>query len=445
MKISALTPYALWFSVTITVLAGCNGGALTSTGAPSQGTRQSAPRSAFPEQIQEAVSHYYVVNLGTLGGKISGAEGINNRGWISGYAFRRGDNVYRATLWASGRKSDLGTLGGPNSDVPFPVKNDRGVIAGLSEVSQTDPYAEDFCGTGTSHICLGFRWRNGVMTPLPTLGGNNGQANGVNNHGQVVGYTETNTQDPSCQAPQVFNYYGAIWQPNGRVQSLPPAAGDSISAALAANDSGQLVGASGICASPGYSTAVHALLWQAGSTIDLGNLGGTLDNGATAINAAGKIVGVSGVAGNATFHAFLWQSGVMSDLGTLPGDFSSAAYGINNKGQVVGASCDQSGNCRAFLWQNGSMTDVNNLTPPDSPLYVFQGADISDRGWIVGDAIDPKTGKSPAVLLIPSGKADVTPRAAPVRKITLPESVKAQLRRPEHFRPFLLRRPTTPS
>ncbi len=439
MTISGTTPYALWFAVTIAVLTGCNNGALTSIVAPSQGTQQSAHRFAFSEQTQRAVSHYYVVNLGTLGGKISGAEGINNRGWITGYAFRRGNKVYRATLWTSAQKSDLGTLGGPNSDVPFPVKNDRGVIVGLSEVSQTDPYAEDFCGTGTDHICAGFRWRNGAMTPLPTLGGNNGQANGVNNHGQIVGYAENGTQDPSCQAPQVFDFYGAIWQPNGRVQSLPPAAGDSISAALAINDNGQVVGGSGICASPGYSTSVHALLWQAGSTIDLGNLGGTLDNAATSINAAGQVVGVSGLSGKATFHAFLWQNGSMSDLGTLSGDVASAAYSINDRSQIVGVSCDQSGNCRAFLWQNGSMTDLNNLLP-DSRLYLLQGSDINDRGWIVGNAIDSKTGKTPAVLLIPSGRADIPLRSALARKIGLPENVRTRLQRADRFHPFPLRR-----
>lgn len=439
MKLLRLTECAFGLSAAIAVLAGCNSAMSSSGLGLSTEAQQSGSKSESAAPAQPDLARYYVVDLGTLGGKISGAEGINDRGWITGFAFLRGNNVYRATLWTSGQKSDLGTLGGPNSAVAFPIKNNRGEIAGLSEVSQTDPYAEDFCGTGTSHICLGFRWKNGAMTPLPTLGGNNGQANGVNNNGQIVGYAETTTQDPHCQAPQIFDYHAAIWQPNGLVQALPPAAGDSISAALAVNDIGQVVGGSGICASPGYSTAVHALLWQAGSTIDLGNLGGTMDNAATAINAAGQIVGVSDLAGNATFHAFLWENGMMSDLGTLPGDFSSAAYGINDKSQVVGVSCDQSGNCRGFLWQHGSMTDLNSLIPPDSRLYVYQGADINDREWIAADAIDSKTGRSPGVVLIPSGRAGEL-NGTPTRKIRLPENVRTQLQSAERFRPFLFHR-----
>ena len=38
----------------------------------------------------------------------------------------------------------------------------------------------------------------GVMTGLPTLGGDNGFATGVNDRGQIVGWAEDNTHDPTC-------------------------------------------------------------------------------------------------------------------------------------------------------------------------------------------------------------------------------------------------------
>src|ERR1700693_53817 len=110
---------------------------------------------------------------------------------------------------------DLGTLGGPNSSEQWPVKDNRGLIAAVGETSNKDPLGEDFCGFNKGVICLGFLWRDGQKTPLATLGGNNGQALGVNNRGQVVGYTENNIQDPNCVAPQVQDFEAVIWGPNG--------------------------------------------------------------------------------------------------------------------------------------------------------------------------------------------------------------------------------------
>ncbi len=89
---------------------------------------------------------------------------------------------------------DLGTLGGPNSAVYWPVKDDIGLITGVSDTSDTDPLGEDFCAYGTGLTCRGFLWHDGKMIELPTLGGNNGQATAVNNRGQVVGYAENSAQ-----------------------------------------------------------------------------------------------------------------------------------------------------------------------------------------------------------------------------------------------------------
>src|ERR1700676_2079988 len=93
-----------------------------------------------------------------------------------------GDHTSHAFLWTKRSGiTDLGTLGGPNSGVNWPVKDDIGLIVGESDTSNTDPLNENFCGSGNGLICLGFVWRDGTMTPLPTLGGNNSYALGVNN------------------------------------------------------------------------------------------------------------------------------------------------------------------------------------------------------------------------------------------------------------------------
>ncbi len=49
--------------------------------------------------------------------------------------------------------TDLGTLGGPNSQASGP--NGRGDLPIVSEISTPDPLKEDFCGFGNHLVCLG--------------------------------------------------------------------------------------------------------------------------------------------------------------------------------------------------------------------------------------------------------------------------------------------------
>jgi probable HAF family extracellular repeat protein len=368
--------------------------------------------AAQEQQKHDAQAQYSVTRLGALGGTVSGASSINNRGWIAGFSNLSGDATQHATLWLNGSAVDLGTLGGPNSSVSWPVKNERGQIVGIAETAAKDPLGERwscaaFFPSATGHTCLGFVWQNGVMTALPTLGGNNGYAAGANNRGQVVGWAENTNHDSTCVAPQVLQFRAALWGPkDGQVQELSPLPGDTTSAATAINDKGQVVGISGICdRAVGRFSAAHAVLWQNGTVTDIGNLGGVAWNTPAAINNQGQVAGFSDLPGDQSgapnFHAFLWtKSGGIQDLGTLPGDFLSLAFGINDRGQVVGQSIGAGGS-RAFLWQDGVMTDLNNLVPPGSLPLVYAN-DINSAGEIVGGAFDPSTGASPAFLASPN-------------------------------------------
>ncbi len=376
-----------------------------------------------------AQTTYTVTDLGTLGGTFGVAEAVNNKGWADGWANLPGDTAHHAVLWAAGLKIDLGTLGGPNSVAGFPL-NERGQVTGFAETSTPDPLGEDVCGSGTHLICLPFLWQNGVMTSLPTLGGNNGQADEINNRGQIAGVTENTTPDPTCVAPQVLQFKPVLWE-KGEVQELPTFPGDPDGAASGINDNSQAVGFSGNCTIP-----FHALLWQDGTVTDLSNLGGTMNNFAVDINNLGQVVGASDLPGDTTQHAFLWQNGVMTDLGTLPGDVSSFADGINSKGQVVGFSADASG-IRAFLWQNGGvMTDLNTLIPAGSPLFLLAALNINSGGEIAGCALQTATGEIHAFLASPSlgeaagGTATLaTPgESSESPKVTLPEIVRKMLR-----------------
>lgn len=364
-------------------------------------------------QDDEGHTRYQVINLGALpGATYAYGAAINNRGWVMGESalVPGGYSEPHATVWRHRRIEDLGTLGGPGSGIDWVQKNDRGLIAVLSQTANIDPNNENFCAfpSDSELICLGAVWQNGVLTALPTLGGYNAYPGGVNNRGQIVGAAETSAQDPTCTPPQVLDFEAVIWGPKpGQIQALPPFPGDSVGAALEINDKGQVVGVSGVCGSYGPSIVVHGLLWQDGRPFDLGSLGGHNGTIPFVINNRGKVVGYSDLADEVTTHAFLWtKEKHMQDLGTLPGDVFSSASGINDEGQVVGGSCDASGNCRDFLWQDGVMSDLNTLVCPGTSLYLtgngIAGPDINDRGEITGQAYDPNTGDTPAFLAVPT-------------------------------------------
>ncbi|HSY98025.1 MAG TPA: hypothetical protein VK788_00900 [Terriglobales bacterium] len=353
-------------------------------------------------------AHYRVIDLGTLGGTFGVAYGINNAGKAGGGATLANGNQHSFLWTLSGGMHDLGTLGGPNSAAGAP--NSRTQLAVLSDTTTTDPFGENFCGFGTGLICLGAVWQKGAMSALPTLGGNNGAAIGINNRGQIMGYAENDTKDTACPAPQVLDYEAVIWGPQpGQIRELRPLPGDTVGFALGINDKGQVVGASGSCAdTPLVPQPIgpHAVLWDNGSPINLGSLGGQLISTGAAVNNRGEVVGASDLPGDRALHSFLWtRKAGMRDLGTLPGDVNSlpgATGGINNRQQVVGWSCNKAGKCRAYLWENNVMTDLNSLIPAHSSLHLVIAFAINDNGVIVGQAVQKRTGAIHAFLATPS-------------------------------------------
>jgi probable HAF family extracellular repeat protein len=378
---------------------------------------------------ERALTRYTVTDLGTLGGTYSLAGGLSNSEWVEGYSLLPGDTARHPFLWRNGVMTDLGTLGGPNADAGY-RPNDWGDLGGASETGVPDPFAEDFCGYGTNLICLPIVWRNDIkkMTPLPTLGGNNGWAAGINDQNEVAGVAENTTQEPTCAGTsQVFQFKPVVWA-EGRVHKLRTFPGDPVGMAWGINYWGQATGYSGNC-----TTVLHALLWQNGKATDLGNLGGAMNNEGVDINNLGQVAGSSDLPGDNTGHAFLWQKSTgMIDLGTLPGDFGSDADGINDLGQVVGGSWDAEGNDRAYLWQNGVMTDLNTLIPPDSPLYLIEASGtINDWGQIAGIALQISTGETHAFLATPTTRYWAISERP---KLVLPESVRKLLQqRRGHF------------
>lgn len=409
--------------------------------------------SAQNSQSQEP-RHYRVIDLGTLGGTASAGNAINSVGWVTGFS-TKASAVQLATLWANGQQIPLGTLGGPNSDVAWPVKNNFGLVSGVSENGNPDPLGETFScpafGLLSGNSCVAFAWQRGKMTPLPGLGGNNSIGAGDNNLGQVVGWAENATHDPTCTSggglTQILQFEATLWQRdsqgNWEVHELPPYPGDPDGAATAINDFSQAVGISGQCdVAIGAYSAIHALLWEDGRPISLGSLGGSGWNTPQAINDRGVVVGFDNgpddvINGQLQFRwqAFAWtkEKGMMS-LGALPGDKMSQATDVNDQNQIVGVSYVDYAfdNPRAFIYANGTMTELNSLIGSASANWdISSTGGINDRGEVAAQANVVSngivTGVAHAVLLIPSDPEDPV-AYGDTQPFVIPADVQQQMR-----------------
>jgi probable HAF family extracellular repeat protein len=319
--------------------------------------------------------------------------GLNNYGWslimdqrLDPFSVSLSANLVAGTdrISIGELNLELGTLGGKNSSINWNGINDRGEAVGMSETSVPDPNGEDLCLFGTHLTCLPFLWQNGIMSALPTVGGNNGQASAINNRGQIAGYAENGVVDSTCP-PGITNNridLPVLWD-KGKAQALPTIGSDPDGVAYGINNQGQAVGYSGTCTAANY-----AVVWENGTATPLPDLG---DPGAIAyaINSHGQIVGQA-VNSDGTPLAALWQNNTATSLGPLlPGDVASFATSINSRGQVVGSSFNSDNSwSRGLIWQNGVTTDLNTLFPASSHLFVISASNINDSGQIAGMAVD---------------------------------------------------------
>jgi uncharacterized membrane protein len=358
---------------------------------------------------------YQVTVLRSLGGASSLGTSINDIGWVAGRSNLPGNLTRQATLWRDGVLTELGTLGGPNSAVLWPVKNVRGVVSGVSQTAQTDPRNESWsCSAffpaafATGYRCLGFRWIKGEMTPLPTLGGTHGFATGTNNRLRTVGWAQNTTIDPTCAVPGTQQFRAVVWGPTGQVErELSPLGTDSTSAATAINDRGQVVGISGACdQSVGALSAARMVLWEKGVPTPIPAFGGIAWNTPMAINQRGEVVGFANASAadgaDTNFRAFYWRRGESTrPLPALPNDLTTMANSINDRGRIVGQSCDASFACKAVTWRNCQVVDLNAVLDSATTLILTNATDIDDRGHITGQAFDTASSEFVAFVATP--------------------------------------------
>ncbi|WMJ07824.1 PEP-CTERM sorting domain-containing protein [Nitrosomonas sp. sh817] len=322
-----------------------------------------------------AVAHadWSIKGLGFLGEFLpplfpiaSSAFGINDSGQVAGtssasdgpqHAFITGPNgIGMIDLDEVGYSFALGI-------------NDSGQVAGESI------FADDYSTDGYS-IHAFITGPNGIgVTDLGTLGGSMSTAQGINNSGQVVGYSFTKGD---------IAQHAFITGPNGiGMTDLGTLLGGRYSVAYSINDSGQVVGSSQTAGgSPhAFITGPNGI----GMT-DLGTLGG-FSSQAYGINDSGQVVGESTIASGPT-HAFITgPNGIgMTDLGTLVGGYNiSRATGINDFGEVVGVAGGADGLEHSFIFSHGGMTDLSLLAPvvADGWTNIVVNS-INNNGQMVG-------------------------------------------------------------
>jgi probable HAF family extracellular repeat protein len=316
-------------------------------------------------------------------------------------------------LWQYAVMSPLPTLGGSNGTAL--MVNKSGTVAGYAENTTVDPK----CPAPQKFQFKPVIWENGEVQELPTSSGNpEGMAYAINDSGQVVGASGSCAPFSVLTGLYMQPLHALLWEP-GTVTDLGSLGGTGQGNGIiphGINNQGQVVGYSDLKGNANF----HAFLWARGTGMqDLGTLTGDANSLATAINDTGDVVGVS-LDANFNPRAFLWENGTMTDLNTLVPANSPLhlmlACAINSSGQIVGFAVTSSGEGHEFLLSPSSLSSASgnppsgtnavvtplNLTTSASSVVLDGSGSTSASGNLRYQFTVVPGGKQPALLQTPS-------------------------------------------
>jgi probable HAF family extracellular repeat protein len=271
------------------------------------------------------------------------------------------DRQCRPFVWQSGRMKLLPLLGGYNATVGDNV-NLFGQIPGAAETDQIDPTCPHVpAPNGTGPQVLGYKpvlWNaaKGTVRELRLPAGDTvGMAHWVNDLGQAVGASGTCAN--FIPPPFVAAPHAVMWERDGTPVVLGNlgGAGDFATGAgthaTSINDRGQVVGVSVLK----DNATSRAFIWtRAAKMRELAPVAGHPHSAALAINNFGDVVGASGTLPFEDAHAAIWRNGgAAQDLNELVAGSTSlyllTAMNIDDAGEIVGFGVDtESGEVHAF-------------------------------------------------------------------------------------------------
>ena len=278
----------------------------------------------------------------------------------------------------------LGTLGGTTS-----------FANGLNNLGQVVGYSYTAGDTIKNAFITG---ANGSgMTSLGTLGGTMSEARSINNSGHVVGWAYSAGSN---------DRHAFITGPNGKGMTSLSIGDGTISEASSINDARQVVGWS---RSAGSNAANAFITGPDGKGITPlnGLVGADRSILPLDINNTGQVTGFSWVGLGTDERAFITgpNGAGITSLGTLGTDPFSYSYGlsINNSGQVVGSSSTNSGDSAFITGPNG--TGMTSLSFLGGIHGIASG--INDQGQVVGWA-DTAQGTTDAFFFSDGNMTDLS-------------------------------------